>query len=300
MLKRVMLALFICSIALIGAVAVSAATPSQTTRANQRMAIQVAESMLGALVLPTGATSLSAAPTGASDLLAHPADDFFVAAEVERHAFWTMGASPSAAIASIRAHLPAGARVGTYGSGSSELFDTFVFPTIDATALGPRQLVVAALGLSNGTTVVRADSEVRYVAPRPYSERIPSAARVLDITISGGSPRPVLSRTVTRLSEVRRIAGFVNALPFLGHDSGVAFSCPDFSSGAPVDTFVFRATPAGPVLATVSEWAATPIDTSPCTLTTLRVRGHREPPLMDGGVLLHQAGSLLGVRLARS
>ncbi len=110
--------------------------------------------------------------------------------------------------------------------------------------------------------------------------------------------KPLRSLTVTRLSLVRRIAALVNALPFGGNFSGDGFSCPAFPNG-PVDTFTFRASTARPALAQVSELAATPTNIDPCETTTLRIRGHLEPPLMEGGTLLRTAGSLLHVKLTR-
>jgi hypothetical protein len=176
---------------------------------------------------------------------------------------------------------------------------TYAFPTIDRTSLGARQLVLEALGLSDGSTVVRADGEVRYIAPRPYDERIPAQARILDITVGSNLSRPLLSLTVTKASDVRRIARVVDDLPFVGNNSGVAFSCPSFSATFPVDRFIFRRTAGGTVLAKITESAATPTEDYPCFVTSLTIRGQHEPPLQDGGVLLKQAGSLLKVRLSR-
>ena len=281
-------------------VAVSIASPEQTTRSDRARAVKAAEQLLGQVVLPPGSSEIAAAPSAAGDLLARPDQAFWIASQVDRHAFWTTTSSAEATMASIKTHLPLGSRLVDHGYGGSELFATYAFPRIDRAAPGARQLVLEVLGLADGSTVVRADGEVRYTAPRPYGERVPSQARVLDVTVGSNLPRPLLSLTVTNRSDVLRIAHVVDHLPFVGNESGVAFSCPSFSATFPVDRFVFRAAPLGTALATITESAATPVEDYPCFVTSLTIPGHHEPPLQDGGILLHKAGALLKVRLTRA
>ncbi|MDQ6775820.1 MAG: hypothetical protein M3071_06260 [Actinomycetota bacterium] len=50
----------------------------------------------------------------------------------------------------------------------------------------------------------------------------------------------------------------------------------------------------------MSELAATPIGPEPCFLTSLTIRGHQEPSLLEGGILLNRAGAILGLRLTSS
>ncbi len=280
---------------MIAVVAASGASPRHATRAHRRAAGRVADQLLAGVVLPAGARKVPAEPAGDAHQLASPMFGVFFAAEIDRHAFWTTSAAPDAVIASFNAHLPAGAKPLGSGSGGGSAFAAYVLgAAAHPYTLGFRQLVVAAVTLGNGTTGVRADAEVRYTAPRPASQQVPSNARVLQITKRSQDSPPLLSVTVTRRSQVRRIAAMVNALPFVGRFSG-SFSCPYF--GDPVDAFIFRASSGGRVLARVSESAYTPAGASPCALTSLSIRGHQEPGLMDGGVLLRQAGALLGVRL---
>ncbi|MBV8218152.1 MAG: hypothetical protein JO325_06800, partial [Solirubrobacterales bacterium] len=110
----------------------------------------------------------------------------------------------------------------------------------------PRTLTVSAVKLSDRSTGVRADAEVRYTAPCLAAQRIPPQAHVLDVTI---------------------------------------------------DTFTFRASPAGAALAQVTEPADEPTTAGPCFITTLQVRGQREPGLLEGGKLLRQSGAILGLKL---
>jgi hypothetical protein len=274
---------------------VGAASPAQVVHANQQAAVTAAEQVLGELVLPAGATQVPTEPVGDAYQLAHPDELFFFAAEVERHEFWTTSASLSAVIASIDAHLPAGARSSGTGYAGNSVFESYTLPTVGAPALGPRSLDVEAVELTSGGTGVRADASVRYSAPRLPDQRIPSRARLLEITRAGmGASLPSL--TVTNRSKVRRVAGIIDNLPFAAL-RGVAISCP-LILPAPIVTFTFRAAPDGPVLATVSEPSDTPTDADPCFTATLRIRGHLEPALLDGGSLLHRAGAILGVKLS--
>lgn len=299
--KRYIVALLILVI-LAGAVAVRAATPGQVTQSNRRAAAGAAAALLGQVVLPAGATRIADEPAGDAHQLRLPVEGFYFAAEVNRHQFWVTTASPSEVIASVQAHLPAGASVRGTGSvgGSSGVtgeFGLYSLPAVSAPALGARSLVVDAVRLTDRRTGVRADAVVPYSAPRVPSQRVPSGPGVvLRVTVAKPGSQPLLSLVVTRRDRVRRIAATVDSLPFVASLRGVAFSCPS-EQVVPAVTFTFRRGLSGPVLGEVSEPADTPTLASPCALTALTVRGHREPGLLEGGVLLRKAGQILGVRL---
>jgi hypothetical protein len=223
---------------------------------------------------------------------------FRIASQVDRYAYWKTSSGPDAALARIEAHLPKGTKLGMYGEQIGvEDYATYTFPTIDRPYLGSRALLLLTLIRRGGGSIVLAEGQVRYIAPRPYDQRIPEQARALDITVGSNLSRPLLSRTVTNVSEVHRIAQMVDRLPFVGNESGTAFSCGVNLPTFPVDRFIFRAAPGGPVLAKVTELADTPSTDYPCGQTSLIIHGHHEPPLQDGGILLKQAGALLNARL---
>lgn len=297
-LRRVVLSSIAILVVLSVAVGARAAAPGAAAFANRQAAVRAARGLLGDVVLPAGAIEVSE-KTARVPLV----ERLFLAAQVDRHAFWRTDASPSAVIDTVGRYLPAEAKLSGSGSGfapgSSSAFAVYTFPRSDQAALGIRQLVVDAVEASHSSTVVRADGQVQYLAPRRADQRIPPRARVLDVTITPDTGKPLLSLTVTRLSLIRRIAALVNGLPFAGNLSGVGFSCPIFPS-TPTDTFTFRASANGRALAEVTELAATPTYIDPCETTTLRINGRLEPPLMEGGALLRRAGSLLHVNLARS
>ena len=181
-------------------------------------------------------------------------------------------------------------------SGEGSAGAAYALGTSRRFLVGPQQLTLGAVTLDNGLTGVRADAQVRYLSPRPPRERVPHSARVVQITQTDNGAKPIVSLLVTRQSVVRRLARLVDALPFVGNHTG-AFACPSF--GDLIDTFTFRASRAGPALATVSESAYTPAFPSPCALTTLTIRRHRLTPVLNGGILLERASKLLGVRLTR-
>jgi len=289
--------------ALLFAAGAQGATPEQVTDAHRQAAVQAADQLLGEVVLPSGSAVSADEPSGDAHQLARPVSRFFFAAQIDRHAFWTTPASPASAISSMARHLAPGARSLGSGNSRTSRFAVYALPAVDPIALGPRQMVVDAVVLANGETGVRADAEVRYNAPRLRGETIPRQARVLTITMTRRSPtgatETLLSLTVARRPEVRRIGELVNALPFTGNWSGVAISCPATLASTPTDTFTFRAFRGGPALATVSEPADTPRTDDPCILAELRIGVHLLPGLMDAGLLLREAGALLGVKLVR-
>ena len=124
---------------------------------------------------------------------------------------------------------------------------------------------------------------------------VQSVASSMRVGTSVGAA-PLLSRTVTNRAQVRRIAAVVDGLPFVASLRGMAFSCPALML-APIDTFTFRASPGGPALARVTAPANEPTTAGPCFITTLQIRGHGEPGLLEGGKLLRQAGSIVGLKL---
>jgi hypothetical protein len=296
--RRAVISLLAALGAVIGAIAVRASPPGQVTSADRRAAISEADLLLRSVVLPAGSSTVTLSSSGAARLLAQPSERLFLAAQVDRDAFWRSDATPSAVIASVRAHLPPGAKQLGGGSGGGEIFTSYGLPEIDRNALGLRQVVVEAVRLATGTTAVRVDGEVQYLAPRPVDERIPPDARLLQITVTNNSREPLSSGTVTNPARVGQIANLVDDLPFGGNWSGVAFSCAGVSTNESVARFAFRATAGGRVLASLSEPVNTPTNVDPCTQATLTVLGQREPGLMEGGVLLRQVRAQVRAGLA--
>jgi hypothetical protein len=262
---------------------------------NRRAANVEARRLLADVALPSGARPLKHEPRGRHSSLGAPWEGAIFAAEVDRHGFWKTSASPSAVVASFESHPPAGAKLGQAASSGGFAAATFEMGTSRRFVFGPEQLMVSAVVLPDGLTGVRADAVVRYLAPRTRAERVPAAARLVQITKANFGEKPFWSRVVRRRSLVLAVARIVDSLPFEGHGTG-AYSCPA-DNGVATVTFVFRATSDGPALAEVSELANTPVWPFPCDTTAVTIHGKQLPPLLDGGILLKRASKLLGLKL---
>ena len=270
------------------------AAPRRAIASNRQAAMLVAGQLLGGVARPAGSRTLRGEPAGDGGQLAAPLVGAFFAAEVDLRAFWTTTASPGATLAIFQSHLPSGAKLVTSMSGDESAGAVYALGTSRQFLIGPEQIMLRAVTLRDGLTGVRADAQVRYRSPRPAFQRVPLSARLVQVTKADGGAKPLVSLVVTHEPAVRKLAHLVDGLPFVGASTGSS-SCPSF--GDPIDTFIFRARPAGPALATVSESAYTPTSPFPCAPTTLTIRGRRLAPLLDGGILLKQASALLGVRL---
>lgn len=282
---------------------VSAAKPaalsSSVPAAHRSAAVANADQILGAIVLPAGGSRVAHAPSGAKALFRQrPFVQLFYEAQVDLHQFWVSPASEDSTYSSIRSHLPAGSTFQLSAVGGYDAEYAYELPAVDARVLGIRQLVILLVPLSNGSTAVRIDAQVQYLVPWKPGQRIPATARFLQITKGPwNSNAPRVVATINRRATVRRIAKLVEALPFEGNDNGVAVSCPNASANALTDTFTFRATPQGPVLAKLTEAANAGTSPDLCDDPTLTIRGHRDPPIAGGGQLLTEVDRLLNVHL---
>jgi hypothetical protein len=272
-----------------------AAPPKQAARANRALAIVNGDQLLNGLALPSGVTQVAKEPSGDDGALARSTTPLFYAAEVDRARFWVTAATPSAVLSAVIAHLPKDTTGGGCCTPGQDNFESWSPATVEPGRLGERLLDVQAMQLKDGKTGVRADAWVQYIAPRPYAQRVPGQARILEVTVSR-RPNPIKPRVVTTTREVtnaatvRRIAAVVDGLPFIGGPD-VEISCPSIGGpGQSFDTLRFRAHPGGRVLATVSAWSLTSDTADPCAPTGLWIRGHGEPALADGGVLLKAVG----------
>ena len=101
----------------------------------------------------------------------------------------------------------------------------------------------------HGKTGIRVDGQVAWQPPRPASDFVPAAARVVTLSeVAAGDPHPAVPApvTITNGAVARRIAALVNGLPLSTSDGAL---CPP-----PIGdelTLTFRASAGGPVLATV-------------------------------------------------
>ena len=162
--------------------------------------------------------------------------------------WWTAPGTPRAVLAWEQAHVPTRYTQADGGretrSGQPTItFDTFSLPDILG-LLASCQLTVQAVA-DGKQTVLRVDAQVTWNPPRPASEAVPAAARVVTLSLAdaASSPAPV---TITDPGKVRQIIALTNGLA-LFPEFPLAPTCLGYSDGSVVLTF--RAVAGGPALA---------------------------------------------------
>ncbi|MBO0803201.1 MAG: hypothetical protein J2P25_09025, partial [Nocardiopsaceae bacterium] len=264
-------------------------------------------------VPPPGAKRLSAAPGADGGVLHRPAGIPRTPDVVDDASWWHVPQSPKAVLAWEKAHLPkrfkptgsgtmgntTGGRTnggpggttnvtpgGADGISPSMWYDQYSLPPVVG-ALTQRQLTVEAVNAGHGQADLRVDAQDIWLPAKPASERVPSAAKV--VTISVNSTRVANSKvpapkTITNAATVRRIAALVDGL----HPSlPGAYSCPaDFGDEVQM---LFRASAGGRPLATVS--AAV----DGCQGVSFTAGGKSEPTLAGGGTLAKKVLAAAGL-----
>jgi hypothetical protein len=278
--------------AVVAGVANGAAT--HTPQGNAQAAQTDAASLLASLNLPSGAVVQPAEPAGDDGTLAQPASGLPATPNaVDDHAWWVVPGTPSQVITYVKSHPPAGGAPGFSGGGSGG-----GKPPVIATGfqwspipdeLSIRMLIVAAVRLADGSTGVRADSEVVWITPRPSAERIPPTARRVVVTTTHGGKVVQGPITVTARAKVAKIVSLLNALP--AWQPGV-YSCPaDF--GWQIRVAFYRlagASRAAPL-------AVARVDPSGCGVVRLSLAGNPQPALADGYNLTRQLSAVIRVKL---
>ncbi len=277
----------------------SAAT--HTSAQNQQAAQRDAAGLLGRVVLPSGALASGTEPPGDGGALSQAPSRPAVANLIDQASWWTVSESWHRVIDFIDSHPPAGGVLqvmgmsGGGGQSPQSAWAGFAFPAVPH-VLGQRQLEVLVAPLSGGGTGIRADAQVQWLIPRPTAERVPASARVLRVSRGLPGHPPAVSVLVTKRKLVAHIADLIDALDIVQPG---AWSCPGQPPSGPVVTFAFRARRGGAVLARASEAADARPPATPCQAMSFSVRGRSQPALLDGGSVIAQTQSLLGVPLAR-
>lgn len=241
---------------------------------NRHQARSDARRILGELRLPPGAAASASDPSGG--VLRQPASRPATPNLVDVHGFWTLPGDPQGALDWIERHPPAGSRQTLSGAGAGsgaqdDWFAGFSFP-------GPaeRTLLVTVTDAGGGTTALRADAQVIWLAVRPRWERVPSAVRLVTVT---QGPTAMVEGDPGR---VRRIAGLVNHLPVAQPGA----------TACPVDTgqrmrLAFRRSANGPPVAVaIAEGGG-------CGLVTFSLHGRRGPVLAGGRRLIRRVRAIL-------
>jgi hypothetical protein len=273
---------------------------SPKARANRRAARRDAASLLTKLKLPAGATSVSSEPAHDHGYLKPQPlleEEF---ASLTAHAWWTVPGDPQSVLNAIEANPPAGATQngtgsgGNFKTGTSELDVEYQWPPV-AGVLGGRLLDVTVTSIGGGLTGVLAESQSIWIVPRPESERIPAATRVVQISSAVPGAADGGTVTVTRDGQVGSIIALLNRLPIV--QPGVT-GCP-----AQIDpkmiTMTFSASSSGPALAVLQfndyqPWRAA--NSNECAPVQLSVAGRRRPAL-DGGDFIKRIERIIGLNI---
>ena len=259
---------------------------------NEIIAKLDAEAHLSDLALPASAARSDQEPAGDGGALASPFSGPPATPDVvDYHHWWiVLGASPASVLQYVQDHPPAGGRLqvgGSFGLRGQPAISgiEFSWPALRG-RLSVRWLVVEAVGLPDGSTGVRADSQAVWIKVRPASERIPAGSRRLVLTTTRGGRIIQGPRTVTSPRAVHRGVRLLNALPAL--QPGV-YACPaDFRT---LIRLAFDAAAGRRPLA-VAE-----VDPSGCGVVRLTIRGRTQPPLTGGLTLAKRLSRALGAKV---
>jgi hypothetical protein len=279
-------------------------TPRATSpkaRANRRAARLDAASLLTKLNLPAGATSAPSEPAhdhGYLKPLPLLASEF---ASATAHAWWTVPGDPQSVIDAIEADPPTGATQagtgsgGNFKTGTSELDVGYQWPP-QAGVLGTRLVRVTVTSLGGAMSGVLAESQSVWIVPRPASERIPAATRIVQITSTVPGAANGGNLTITRHTRVDSIVALLNRLPIV--QPGVT-GCPALVLPAKTITMTFRARPGGAALAVLRfvdyrPWKAA--YSSECEPVQLTIGGRRRDAL-NGGEFIRQIERIIGVSI---
>jgi hypothetical protein len=230
---------------------VTAASRTAASPTPRERAAAEAAAILRAFVVPLGGQRLPKAP----DVLKVPSSTLVSTTLIDDVSFWRAPGQPQAILAWEQAHLPRRFTPGDADFGPPSRDRTFSLAPVPG-VLNARDLVVEVAGAGNGQTVIRVDAQVSWQPPRPASERVPSAARVVTIT-QLPTPDPQASRppapvTITSLAVVQRLAALVDGLEL--STIGPGASCPMPPGGGIRLMFLARA--GGPPLAAAQGPAA--------------------------------------------
>lgn len=239
-------------------------------------AVADAAAILRAFVVPPGGQRLPKAP----DALKVPSSTLVSTTLVDDVAFWRAPGQPQAVLAWEQAHLPRHFTPEDVSFGAASWDRTFSLSPIPG-VLNARDMVVEVAEAGNGRTAIRVDAQVSWQPPRPASERVPSAARVVTITqlpsLDPHARRPPAPVTIHDLTVVRRLAALVDSLQL--STIGPAASCPVPVGGGIRLTFLARV--GSPPLAVAQGPAA-------CGIVQFSAGGRQQPALQITGSFIPQ------------
>jgi hypothetical protein len=290
----------IAAVAMVSAAMTTRAVAAPTLSANKRAAHRDAARLLERLRLPLRAARSAVEPSGDGGLLKPLRALVATTAGADVHAWWIVPGAPDQVMAYVEAHPPAGSKLSATGganngqgrTGASDLFEWRPIRRV----LGERHLMVSVTALSRGVSGVLVQAESIWIVPRPVSERVPKAARAIDVTSAKLRGPTTVMQTVTDAVEVRRIVTLIDSMPVV---QPVFYHCPMLTPvRARVITLSFRDRAGGRALARATYTAYPPPlgPSGPCNPIQFTIGGRRQPALI-GGEFMKSLQRILGISL---
>ncbi len=266
-----------------------------TTASNRRAAVLDAKQLLLGVVPPFGAVVQSSG-TGVG-----PHARLLTAAFASATAYstWSVPDDPASVLSFVEAHLPAGSKLVSTGSGGPSPSSQSVirsWPPVDG-VLDVRWLEFDVTSRAAGGTLLHAESQSQWVVPRHPRETIPAGVREVDVSSSWPGKAPFLSRRVRDRAKIRTLVALFDSL---GIVQPGAINCPS-GSIRPIVRVAFRAGARGRPVARAGVSSAAdftwPADVPgwACFPVTFSVLGREVSPLV--GNVITPIQRLLGVKL---
>lgn len=251
------------------------ADPGITPR---ELAVSDARAILRDFVPPPGAIRLAKRPALPSGSPATGPIDTTVAVDA---GYWRGSGDPATLQAWEKAHISRSFSRQDVIAGPPSWSTTYSLPPIPP-MLSKRAMNVQFYDAGGGQSVIIAEAVVVWQPPRPESEVIPAAARVVTIARYGPwqGTAPI---TVTSAAAVRRLAALVDALPLSTVANDVP--CP-MTIGF---TLTFRAAAGGRPVAVVQGPGA-------CSEVSVTINGNGEPTLQASGSFVTSVLQIAGLR----
>ena len=253
------------------ALASPAAPTPDTEQARAAEAADVANSLLGLVTLPVGATHVTSAP--APELTAAP--EFSMTKRMAvAHEFFTVPGSIDSVLTFVQTHLPAGFTSDGGGYGGNPYSADVLLIGRSTSAFAEPWLMVSATQ-AGGLIGVRVSSQVVWLPVRTAAEIIPST--VQSATLVGMNYTQSASNKTVNLdaTQARALAAIINALPTA---SDAEHHCPPITSET---TVTFATTPKIVVTETICD-------------VGLDAGEGAQLPLLDPGALQEALNQLLG------
>ncbi len=264
---------------------VQAAGPTST--AARAPALADARKRLDSYVPPPGSRRVAALPE--SLRLSSPSYTLGSPNFLDVHAFWVVPEPVEAVRRYLEENIPPDTRLVSEGEegdrGGVYRWDyAYEWPELAEVADG-RSLLVGAVAKGPGEAAIRADAQAIWLEPRPPSEQIPAAARILEVsrTLAGRTK----STTLRKPRTVAAIAKLIDGFGIVQREG--SHSCTLIPKEQSIIRLVFRAAPDGPALAETKQKSPA----SSCDVLALTIRGKPRRPLLEGWRLQHRLRRVL-------